>query len=68
MTIPLGMEAQAPRPGQHVRLTGPSGREYHGVLGMSGSAGIELYRDGRETPCIFPAASTVEVDETALDG
>ena len=61
----IGMDArdaQMPLPGDHVTLTGPSGAVYRGILGITGEDGIELYREGRTKPCVFPAGSKVEPD------
>ena len=58
-------DEDAPVPGDHVRLIGPSGVVYRGVLGISGESGIELYRDGRSKPCVFPANSKIERDREA---
>ena len=52
-------------PGDAVRLTGPSGNVYQGTLGLRGRDGVELFRDGRRTPCLFPPESRVEPDYEA---
>ena len=58
-------DRRTPAPGDAVRLTGPSGNVYLGTLGLRGRGGIELFRDGRRTPCLFPPESRIEPDNDA---